>query len=83
MAEHQLPKLTVRVRFPSSAPQDSPWSEAIFLELPGSTSINCGSVGPSMGPTTSLCGSGSCLTIGFRLLLDSFKTRFRFLGVCN
>ncbi len=35
MAEHQLPKLTVRVRFPSSAPQDSPWSEAIFLERPG------------------------------------------------
>jgi hypothetical protein len=30
-----------------------------------------------------MCSSGSCLTIGFRLLLDCFKTRFRFLGVCN
>ena len=29
MAEHQLPKLTVRVRFPSSAPKNYPWSEAI------------------------------------------------------
>jgi hypothetical protein len=30
MAEHQLPKLTVRVRFPSSAPENYPWSEAPF-----------------------------------------------------
>jgi hypothetical protein len=28
MAEHQLPKLTVRVRFPSSAPTRKPWSHA-------------------------------------------------------
>jgi hypothetical protein len=50
MAEHQLPKLTVRVRFPSSAPETDPWSEALFLERPGSTAINCGWVGPSTGP---------------------------------
>ena len=30
MAEHQLPKLTVRVRFPSSAPENYPWSDAPF-----------------------------------------------------
>ena len=29
MVEHQLPKLTVRVRFPSSAPQKRPRSEVI------------------------------------------------------
>ena len=52
MAEHQLPKLTVRVRFPSSAPDNYPWSDAIFPERRGSTAINCGSVGPSTGPTT-------------------------------
>ena len=52
MAEHQLPKLTVRVRFPSSAPENYPWSEALFPGRPGSTVINCGSVGPSTGPTT-------------------------------
>jgi hypothetical protein len=27
---------------------------------------------------TCVCGSGSRLTIGFRLLLDGFGTRFRF-----
>jgi hypothetical protein len=51
MAEHQLPKLTVRVRFPSSAPENSPWSDTIFRERSGSTAINCNSVGPSTGPT--------------------------------
>ena len=42
MAEHQLPKLTVRVRFPSSAPENYPWSEAFLLERASSTAINCG-----------------------------------------
>ena len=37
MAEHQLPKLIVRVRFPSPAPEDHPWSERSFRERPGST----------------------------------------------
>jgi hypothetical protein len=50
MAEHQLPKLTVRVRFPSSAPENYPWSDTPFPERPDSTAINCGSVGPSTGP---------------------------------
>jgi hypothetical protein len=50
MAEHQLPKLIVRVRFPSSAPDNYPWSDAIFPERRGSTAINCGSIGPSTGP---------------------------------
>jgi hypothetical protein len=50
MAEHQLPKLTVRVRFPSSAPENSPWSDTIFRERSGSTAINWSSVGPSTGP---------------------------------
>ena len=52
MAEHQLPKLTVRVRFPSSALQNYSWSDAILGERFGSTAITCGSVGCSTGPTT-------------------------------
>jgi hypothetical protein len=52
MAEHQLPKLTVRVRFPSSALKNYSWLAAIFRERSGSTAISCGSVGPSTGPTT-------------------------------
>ena len=52
MAEHQLPKLTVRVRFPSSAPQTYRSSEALFPERSGSMAINCGSVGRLHGPTT-------------------------------
>jgi hypothetical protein len=55
MAEHQLPKLTVRVRFPSSAPENYPWSEALS-RTSRLTAINCGSVGPSTGPTTSRTG---------------------------
>jgi hypothetical protein len=47
MAEHQLPKLTVRVRFPSSAPEDYPLMRGPFRERPGSTVSNCGPVGPS------------------------------------
>ena len=49
---HRLPKLTVRVRFPSSAPEDHPWSERVFRERPGSTAINCGLIGRSTGLTT-------------------------------
>src|SRR5688572_16268236 len=30
MAEHQLPKLTVGVRFPSPAPPQNPWSAPVF-----------------------------------------------------
>jgi hypothetical protein len=30
-----------------------------------------------------VCSSGSCLTIGFRLLFDSFGTQFRFLRDCR
>ena len=33
MAEHQLPKLTVRVRFPSPAPKISLVSELIAIEV--------------------------------------------------
>jgi hypothetical protein len=34
MAEHQLPKLTVRVRFPSSAPKDHPRSGIVSRKAP-------------------------------------------------
>ncbi len=61
MAEHQLPKLIVRVRFPSSAPDNYPWSDAIFPNGVATTAINCGSVGPSTGPTT---------FVRFRFMLD-------------
>ena len=61
MAEHQLPKLIVRVRFPSSAPDNYPWSDAIFPERRGSTAINSGSVGPSTGPRR---------FVQFRFILD-------------
>ena len=40
MAEHQLPKLTVRVRFPSSAPKNYPWG--LSSRTCRSAPINCG-----------------------------------------
>ena len=52
MAEHQLPKLTVRVRFPSSAPENYPWSGPFFASDPAQQRSTAASVGPSTGPTT-------------------------------
>ena len=50
MAEHQLPKLTVRVRFPSSAPENYPLVRRHFRERSDSTAINGGSVHPADEP---------------------------------
>jgi hypothetical protein len=72
MAEHQLPKLTVRVRFPSSAPENYPWSDTPFPERPDSTAINCGSVGPSTGPTTFRRAYEEITVLGSMAVLDSY-----------
>src|SRR5260221_13993002 len=41
MAEHQLPKLTVRVRFPSPAPRRKPRSRTHLEPDPGSSLCSC------------------------------------------
>jgi hypothetical protein len=51
MAEHQLPKLTVRVRFPSSALQNYPWSDALFPSVLAQRRSTAARSGPSTGPT--------------------------------
>jgi hypothetical protein len=55
MAEHQLPKLTVRVRFPSSAPENYPLSDALFQNVPAQRRSTAAPSGLH-GPTTSGAG---------------------------
>ncbi len=49
MAVHQLPKLRMRVRFPSSAPRQSPWSP------PGEATRIKSNDGPQLVTVPSTC----------------------------
>jgi hypothetical protein len=53
MAEHQLPKLTVRVRFPSSAPEIRPCQTPFFANDPAQPRLTATRSGPPRAPRRS------------------------------